>query len=98
MVRWKIIHSESDQHEIDEDEDGDIIYGEEYYLSASIQFFCDGENCGVGETIHLDFDASDEVNEWDLEQRINTEIQRLKIEGKYLCKVCNKCSKSDPTT
>ena len=88
MVRWKIIRSISDQHEDGEDEDGFTIHGEYYYLSASIQFFCDGENCGVGKTIHLDFDASDEVNEWDLEQRIDTEIQRLKIEGKYLCEVC----------
>ena len=88
MVRWEIIHSNSDWHDDEEFDDGDIIYGEEYYLSASIQFFCEGESCGVGKTIHLDFDAGDEVDEDDLEQRINTEIQRLIIEGEYLCEVC----------
>ena len=85
MVRWEYTEQ---NHAFSEDAD------ENLYSSASIQVFCEGESCGMGnKTMHFDF--SDELD-WDfpgfsyedLTSHINEAVQKLQVGGKYHCDTC----------
>jgi predicted RNA-binding Zn-ribbon protein involved in translation (DUF1610 family) len=92
MVRWEFTESQADFDYSEDYYDDDEDDRELYYSSASIQVFCEGESCGlVGKTI--DFDDLGATNGLgltygELEERINTEVQKIQIGGKYLCEIC----------
>jgi predicted RNA-binding Zn-ribbon protein involved in translation (DUF1610 family) len=91
MVRWEFNNSKTDYGYSEDYYDEDDGGGKLYYSFASIQVYCEGESCGLGKTI--DFDDLDAKNglgltDWELEERINTEVQKIQIDGKYLCEIC----------
>ena len=87
MVRWEFVEYEC--RGLDECPNHE---GECQYYFASIQVFCDGESCGLGHKT-MDFEDIDDGEGLiysQLKKYINSRVEKLTTNGKYLCDWCGR--------